>query len=494
MPDTDKDKDLRSIHQARRLAERCRVAQREFATATAEQVNAVCEAMADAAYRDSARLGKLAYEETGYGDPDDKTVKNQFSSRNVWESIKEKQTVGIVSRDHARKMIELAEPMGVVAALTPSTNPTSTAIYKILIAVKGRNGIVVSTHPSALRCTSEAVRTMANAAERAGAPSGLVACLEEAHISGTQELIRHHAVSVILATGGSAMVRAAHSVGKPAYGVGPGNVPVWVDRTADIDQAARYIIRSKAFDCSLICASEQTVVADRPIADALRKHMEAEGAFWIDEGVADKLRRLLFNADYSLNTKYVGRPAVALAAAVDTVVPATTRVLVAPISRIGPEEPLSREKLTTVLGFMTADDANRGCDMCVSILKFGGDGHSAVIHSQKIAQVESMAARLPAFRIIVNSMATLGSVGLTCGFVPAMTLATGGIGGSISGDNISVDHLLNYKRVGWELEPWIGADRRGGHPSWQAPHEVDAIVAAVLARLERNAKPVTSLS
>ena len=488
MAESDKDRDLRSVQQARQLADSCRAAQRQFASATAERVDTICEAMADAAYCEAAHLGRMAYEETGYGDADDKTVKNQFAARNVWESIRNHKTVGVVRRDPSRKIIEIAEPVGVVAALTPSTNPTSTAIYKILISVKARNGIVVSTHPSALRCTAEAVRIMARAAERAGAPEGLVACLEEAHLSGTQELIRHHAVSVILATGGSPMVRAAHSVGKPAYGVGPGNVPVWVDRSADIEQAARYIVRSKAFDCSLICASEQTVVAERSIADTLRGYMEGEGAYWVSDEAAAGMRALLFNADGSMNTKYVGKPAPALAAALGIQVPQGTRVLVAPITRIGPEEPLSREKLTTALGFVTVDGEERGRDACQSILKFGGDGHSAVIHSQDEAQVERMASQLPAFRVIVNSMSTLGSVGLTCGFDPAMTLATGGIGGSISADNITVQHLMNLKRVGWERVPWSGAERgREVYPGRRTQDDVEAIVAQVLARLGSGA-------
>jgi acetaldehyde dehydrogenase (acetylating) len=479
------------MQQARRLAEQCRTAQRQFGSATNEEVNAICDAMAEAAYRESERLGKLAYEETGYGDADDKTVKNQFASRNVWESIRETITAGIVARDPERKLIEIAEPIGVVAALTPSTNPTSTAIYKILIAVKGRNGIVISGHPSAVRCTSEAVRVMAAAAERAGAPRGLIACLDEAHIAGTQELIRHYAVNIILATGGGPMVRAAHSVGKPAYGVGPGNVPVWVDRSADVRKAAKYIVRSKAFDCSLICASEQTVIADRPIADELRRCMEAEGALWLNDQAAGALGKLLFNQDYTLNTKYVGKRATLLASAVGLSVPPTTRVLVAPLTKIGPEEPMSREKLTTILGFMVADDANAGLRLCQAVLTFGGDGHSAVIHSQNDAQVEQMAARLPAFRIIVNSMSTLGSVGFTTGFDPAMTLATGGIGGSITGDNITIDHLIHYKRVGWEREPWSALDRPA--PDGRDAHDIDAIVAQVLARLERSAKSTTPI-
>lgn len=494
MSQTQYDKDLRSIQQARRLADRCRIAQREFATATAATVDAICEAMAEAAYRDSSRLAQLAHEETGYGNPDDKVVKNQFAARGVWESIRDIPTVGVVARDTDKKMFTIAEPIGVVAALTPSTNPTSTAIYKTLIAVKGRNGIIFSPHPSAARCTSETIRTMVAAAERAGAPAGLIACLDEVAFAGTQEMMRHHAVNVILATGGGPMVRAAHSVGKPAYGVGPGNVPVWVDRSANLRKAARDIVMSKSFDCSLICATEQTVVADEAIAQQLRGYMEAEGAFWVSDDYAARLSDLLFNPDGSINTRFVGKPARALAAAVDLSVPEVTRVLVSPLSGVGPDHPLSREKLTTVLGFISAPNAIQGLEYCVSILKFGGDGHSAVVHSQNAEQVEAMAARLPAFRIVVNSMSTLGSVGRTCGFAPSFTLGTGGIGGAISGDNITVGHLINLKRVGWELSSWLPQIDAGGRSKNDAKLEpdVEMIVREVLAKLnggyERTAR------
>lgn len=497
MSQTQYDKDLRSIQEARSLADKCRVAQRQFAMATQFQVNAICEAMAEAAFNDSARLGQLAYEETGYGNPEDKLVKNQHASKAVWNSIKDIPTVGVIARDPERKMLTLAEPMGVVAALTPSTNPTSTAIFKTLIAVKGRNGIVFSPHPSAARCTAEAVRTMIVAAERAGAPAGLIACLDEAAFAGTEELMRHHAVNVILATGGGPMVRAAHSVGKPAYGVGPGNVPAWVDRTADVPKAARDLVMSKSFDCSLICATEQTVVADESIAAHLRRCMEAEGALWINTEQAASIAAILFRPDGSMNPRYVGKTAQALAAAINLPIPKDVRVLVAPLSGIGADHVLSREKLTSVLGFITAKNADQGTDYCLSILKFGGDGHTAVIHSQDESQVEAMASRLPAFRIVVNSMSTLGSVGRTCAFTPSFTLGTGGIGGAISGDNITVSHLINIKRVGWEIEPWLPQEAREVRADAVTPEpdiDIDMIVKQVLAKLKSSHDKSTILS
>jgi acetaldehyde dehydrogenase (acetylating) len=482
---SDLDKDLKAIQQARRLAERCREAQREFAKASSATVDAVCEAISQAAFKAARRLAEMAHEETGYGNPEHKVLKNEFAARNVWESIRSVPTVGIIERDEAKKMLVMAEPMGVVAALTPSTNPTSTAIFKSLVALKGRNGIVLSPHPSAAKCTAETVDIIARAAEAAGAPAGLVSCLDGSSYAGTQELLRHYAVNVILATGGGPMVRAAHSTGKPAYGVGPGNVPAWVDRSADIAKAARDLVNSKSFDCSLICATEQAVIADEPIAAELRSRMEDQGAYWVPETYHKKLAAVLFHPDGGINPRSVGQTAAALANVVGMEIPTGTRVLVAPLGGIGKDYPLSREKLTSVLGFATARDAQAGLELCVQILRFGGDGHSAVIHSRDVAQTEYMAAQLPAFRVIVNSMSTLGSIGYTCRFTPSLTLGTGGMGGAIVGDNITVTHLINRKRVAWEVESPPASVKRAEAAATGREPSIDEIVAQVLARLGR---------
>lgn len=496
----DLDKDLRSIQQARRLAERCRIAQREFSLAPAAKVNAVCEAISAASFAAARRLADMAREETGYGVAAHKQLKNEFAARNVWESIRDVQTVGVIERDERRQMVVMAEPMGVIAGLTPSTNPTSTAIFKSLIALKARNGIVFSPHPSAARCTAETVSVIAQAAESAGAPPGLVGCLDGTSYAGTQELLRHYAVNLILATGGGPMVRAAHSTGKPAYGVGPGNVPAWVDRSADVAKAARDLVSSKSFDCSTICATEQTVVADQPIAAELRRCMEAEGAYWVPESHWKPLAELLFHADGSINARSVGQTAESLARTIDLALPAGKRVLVVPVNGVGKDFPFSREKLTSVLGFTTVDGAQKGLELCIDILRFGGDGHSAVIHSADRHQVEHMAAALPAFRIIVNSMSTLGAVGFTCGFAPSMTLGTGGIGGAMVGDNITVTHLFNRKRVAWEIAQWNAQGTPAASSSGQVvpavpaagDPNVDEIVARVLARLGQGALAKTN--
>jgi acetaldehyde dehydrogenase (acetylating) len=447
------DKDLASIQEARKLAEAAYEAQKIWAKATQEQVDRVCAAMADAAYQASERLGRMASEETGYGVPAHKKLKNEFGSRMVWESIKDVKTVGVIGHDPSRRIYEIAWPMGVVAALTPSTNPTSTAMYKVLIAVKARDAVVVAPHPSAVRCSFETVQVMAQAAERGGAPPGLISCLQNISLPGTQELMRHKRTALILATGGSAMVNAAHSVGKPAYGVGPGNVPVYVDRSADLEKAARYIVSSKAFDYSTICASEQAVVADRPISAQLAKLMEKEGAYFTDESQTEALRRTLFHEDGSINTASVGKSPQYVAALAGFSVPDSARILVTRVTQTGRTEPLSREKLTTVLAWYDEDGWEAGCERSIQLIQFGGRGHTQIIHATDEKVIMAYGLEKPVFRIMVNTMGTLGAIGLTTGIWPSMTLGAGGIGGSITGDNITVHHMFNVKRLAWELVP-----------------------------------------
>ncbi|HQJ12424.1 MAG TPA: aldehyde dehydrogenase family protein, partial [Anaerolineae bacterium] len=446
-----------------------------------------------AAFAQAARLGQLAHEETGYGVPLHKRLKNEFASRQVWESIKDVKTVGVIGRDERRKIIEIAWPVGVIAALTPSTNPTSTAIYKVLIAVKARNGIVVAPHPVARGCTYEAVRIMAEAGEAAGMPPGLVSCMQAITLDGTQALMRHYAVSLILATGGTPMVKAAHSVGKPAIGVGPGNVPVYVDRSADVPKAAADIVNSKAFDCSVICATEQSVVADKPIAAQLRAEMGKHGAYWVNAEQQAALERALFSPDGSINPRSVGKTPQKLAQLAGITVPGWARVLVADLEGVGKDYPLSREKLTTVLGFFVEDGWRAGCERCIQLLKFGGDGHSLVIHARDEEVIMAFGLEKPAFRIIVNSWGTMGAIGASTGVAPALTLAPGGLGGAISSDNITTTHLLNIKRVAYELVSPPAAARTPAPdvigraaPAELPPDDaaLEEIVRRVLARLQ----------
>jgi len=444
------DKDLLSIQEARDLADAAFQAQLVWGHASQEEVDRVCAAMADAAYLASARLGQLAFEETGYGVAAHKKLKNELGSRVVWESIKNIRTVGVIRQDEQHRIFDIAWPMGVIVALTPSTNPTSTAMFKVLSAVKARNAIIVAPHPSAVRCTYETVLVMQQAAEKAGAPANLVNCMQLISLQGTQELMEHKRVRLILATGGSAMVKAAHSVGKPAFGVGPGNVPVYVDRSADLEKAARYIVASKAFDCSTICATEQAVIADRPIAQKLEQLMRSEGAYFADEHQTDLLRKLLFNSQGSINTATVGKPAQTLAGMAGFSIPQSARIIVTRLNKTGESEPLSREKLTTALGWYEEDGWEAGCERSIALIMFGGRGHTQIIHAQDERVIMAFGLEKPVFRILVNTMGTLGAVGLTTGLMPSMTLGSGGEGGSITGDNITVHHLYNIKRLAYE--------------------------------------------
>jgi acetaldehyde dehydrogenase (acetylating) len=474
------DKDLVSIQEARERVVEAHTAWLQWSKASQEQVDRVCAAMAQAGYAASERVGRLAQEETGYGVALHKKLKNEFGSRVVWESIRDVRTVGVIRQDAARRVYEIAWPMGVVAALIPSTNPTSTAFFKILIAVKARNAIVIAPHPAAARCTYEAAQVMIAAAESAGAPKGLIACLQQISLPGTQELMSHRYTAVILATGGTAMVRAAHSTGKPAYGVGPGNVPVYVDRSADIDKAARYIVASKAFDYSTICATEQSVIADRPIAAQLLEKMRAEGAYLTDPNETNALRKALFHPDGSMNTAVVGKSAQFVAGYAGFSIPADRRILLTPLSKVGKEEPLSHEKLTTVLGWYMVDGWEQGCETSISIINTGGRGHTQIIHANDEKVVMAFGLEKPVFRILVNTMGTLGAIGLTAGVMPSMTLGSGGVGGAITGDNITAMHLVNIKRLAYEIAaPPPEAFARGETPAGPTPEEIERIVRQV---------------
>lgn len=501
---THLDADLQSVQEARELAAGAHAAQQRFLRASQAEVDRICAAMAEAAYAAAERLGRLAVEETGYGVPEHKTLKNVLSSKLLWEAIRDIPTVGVIRHEPRRKLYDIAWPMGVVVALTPSTNPTSTVMYKTLIAVKARNAIVIAPHPAAARCCAETARLMATAGEQAGMPPGLVACMTKVSLPGTQELMKHRCTSLILATGGAEMVRAAHSVGKPAYGVGPGNVPVYVDRSADLPRAAKYIVASKAFDHSVICATEQAVVADRPIAAQLEELMKAEGAYFVDEAQARALAGLLFQGHLP-NPQAVGKSPQQLAQMCGLSVPASARILVAKLNKVGRDEPLSGEKLTTVLGWYEADGWEAGCERCIELINYGGRGHSLVIHAQDENVIMRFGLEKPVFRIVVNTFGTLGTTGYTTGVMPAMTLGSGGVGGSITGDNITVHHLYNVKRLAYEINPppeaallpgstddpaqWRNRGVGATVAPWSAPNgaadvRIDEIVRRVLSELQ----------
>ncbi|MGA2504894.1 MAG: aldehyde dehydrogenase family protein [Anaerolineales bacterium] len=478
------DKDLSSIQESRDKVTAAHDAWATWSRASQEEVDRVCAAMSAAGVQASERLGRLAQEETGYGVAAHKKIKNEFGSRVVWESIRDLKTVGVIRHDPARRLYEIAWPMGVVAALIPSTNPTSTTFFKALIAVKARNAIVFSPHPAARRCTYEAAQTMAQAAENAGAPKGLIGCLQQVSLPGTQELMTHKQTAIILATGGTPMVRAAHSTGKPAYGVGPGNVPVYVDRSADVEKAARYIVASKAFDYSTICATEQSVIADLPIATKLADLMRDQGAYFTSPHETDALRQVIFNPDGSPNTAVVGKSAPFVAEVAGFRVPPDTRILVTALSKTGREEPLSHEKMTTVLGWYQVDGWEQGCERSIAIIQAGGIGHTQIIYANDERVIMAFGLEKPVFRILVNTMGTLGAIGLTAGVMPSLTLGSGGVGGAITGDNVSAYHLINIKRLAYEtMDPPPEAFLPGEKPASPTAEDLERVVRQVVSEI-----------
>jgi acetaldehyde dehydrogenase (acetylating) len=447
------DKDLTSIAEARALARTARQAQPLLAELSQEQIDAIVSAMADAVTPHAEALARLAVEETGYGVVEDKIQKNLFGSRQVYEFIRPMRTVGVVNRIEDRKVIEIAEPFGVVAAIVPSTNPTSTAIYKVLIALKARCPIVISPHPSAARCITRTVELMAEAAARAGAPSGSIGWMNTVTLEGTQELMKAREVAVILATGGMGLVRAAYSAGKPAYGVGPGNAPCYIERSADLPKAARDIMTGKTFDNGLLCSSPNSVVVDEAIAEEARRQFQALGAYFMTEAENDTLAKLLVTAQRLPNPAFVGKPAALIAAKAGLNAPEGTKVLIASLKGVGRDYPLSIEKLCPVLSWYVVSDWRQGCERCIEILRYGGMGHTMAIHSENQDVILQFGLKKPAFRICVNTPTTHGSIGLTTGLDPAMTLGCGGWGGNITSDNISPRHLLNIKRLAYEVRP-----------------------------------------
>ena len=463
------NKDLESIAQARSLATAARQAQAQLAELSQQQIDAIVTAMAEAVTPHAEGLAKLAVEETGYGVVADKVQKNLFSSRQVYEFIRPMKTVGVVNRIEDKKIVEIGEPFGVVAAIVPSTNPTSTAIYKVLIALKARCAIVVSPHPAAVRCITRSVEIMCEAACRAGAPAGSIGWMNAVTLEGTQELMKHRDVAVILATGGMGLVRAAYRSGKPAYGVGPGNAPCYVERSADLKKAASDIMIGKTFDNGVLCSSPNSVVVDQDVAEEVRRHFVAENAYFMNAAEMDALARTLVTPQRLPNPALVGKPAGDIARAVGITVPQGTRALIAPLDGVGRDFPLSIEKLCPVLSWYVVKDWREGCERSIQILRYGGMGHTMSIHSKNDDVILQFGLKKPAFRICVNTPTTHGSIGLTTGLDPAMTLGCGGWGGNITSDNISPKHLLNIKRLAYEVRPAVKNEARPPLSESRAP-------------------------
>ena len=447
------DKDLASIAEARSLARRAKAAQAILGEFSQPQVDAIVDAMAAAVTPHAEALARLAVEETGFGVVADKIQKNLFGSKDVYEFIKPLKTVGVINRIDSKKIIEIAEPFGVVAAIIPSTNPTSTAIYKILISIKARCAVVMTPHPSAARCITRTADIMYEAGRKAGLPDGAIGWMTSVTLEGTQELMKAREVSVILATGGMGLVRAAYSAGKPAYGVGPGNAPCYIESSADVRKAANDILTGKSFDNGVLCSSPNSVVVDQAIDAETRRQFIDQGGYFLSPAEAETLAKQLVTAQRLPNPAFVGKSAAFIAQKIGVTVPPNTRALIAELKGVGREHPLSIEKLCPVLSYYVVKDWREGCERCKEILRYGGMGHTMSIHSQNEAVILEFGLHKPAYRICVNTPSTLGAIGFTTGLDPAMTLGCGGFGGNITSDNITPRHLINVKRVAFEVRP-----------------------------------------
>ena len=445
------DRDLQSIQEVRDLIAKAKVAQKEYATWNQARVDALVKAIADACIAKVEPLAKMAVEETGFGIWQDKVIKNLLGSKITYEYIKDMKTIGVIREDKKKKLMEVAVPVGIVAALIPSTNPTSTTMYKTLISLKAGNAIIVSPHPNAKKCILETVRIIQEAAKKAGAPDGLIGCVETTTMQATDALMKHPDTGIILATGGSAMVKAAYSSGNPALGVGPGNGPSFIERSADIPAAVKHIMDSKTFDNGTICASEQSIVTESCIADKVKEEVKRQGGYFLNEEQSKKLEKMIMRANNTMNPAIVGKSVQTIARMAGITVPEGTRVLVSEQTEVGPKHPYSREKLCPILAFFVEPDWEKACEKSIQILQNEGAGHTMTIHSQNEAVIREFALKKPVSRLLVNTPGALGGVGATTGLAPALTLGCGAVGGSATSDNISPLNLFNIRRVAWGL-------------------------------------------
>lgn len=441
-----------AIEEVNRKVQLANEAQLEYAQFTQQQVDKIVKAIADAAFAKSEYLAKLAVEETGMGVVAHKKMKNEVGSKAVYEDIKELKTVGVIHENRMKKVVEIAAPYGVVAAIIPTTNPTSTAIFKALISLKTRNAIVVSPHPYAVGCTKAALDICEEAAVKAGAPAGLIQCLTQKSMEATEALMKHPNTHVILATGGGGLVRAAYSSGKPAYGVGPGNVPVYVEKSAKLDIALKHIVESKSFDYGTICATEQALVVDEAIYDKTVEKLKKLGAYFLSELEKQKMEKVISPEIGKVNPKIVGKSPQTIAQLAGIQLPKETKIIVGFEEKVGKEIPFSLEKLSPVLALYKVAGSEEAKEKCLQLLNLGGRGHTLSVHTENDKIARSFAMDLPVSRIVVNTMATMGAVGGTTNLRPSFTLGCGTFGGNITSDNVSAQHLMLTKRMSYGVK------------------------------------------
>ncbi|HFF1838138.1 bifunctional acetaldehyde-CoA/alcohol dehydrogenase [Bacillus cereus] len=431
------------------LVENGKEALKALESYTQEQVDHIVHQMALSGLDQHMPLAKMAVEETGRGVYEDKCTKNIFATEYIWHSIKKDKTVGIIHEDPHEEVIEIAEPVGVVAGVTPVTNPTSTTMFKAIIAMKTRNPIIFAFHPSAQRCSVAAAKILRDAAIKAGAPENCIQWIEKPSVEATKRLMNHEGVALVLATGGAGMVKSAYSTGKPALGVGPGNVPCYLEKSAHVKRAVNDLILSKTFDNGMICASEQAIIVDKEIYNSVKKEMQDNNCYFVTEEERIKLEKLVINENTcAVNSDIVGKSAHYIASLVGIKVPEDTKILVAEIKGVGAEYPLSREKLSPVLACIKANSQEEGFKYCEEMLNLGGLGHSAVIHSTNKEVQKQFGLRMKACRLIVNSPSAQGGIGdIYNAFIPSLTLGCGSYGKNSVSQNVTATHLINVKRL-----------------------------------------------
>ena len=473
------DKDLTARQEARTLAKAAAQAARQLARFSQAQLDAIVEAVAKAFAGEAVGLAAMAVKETGFGNAEDKITKNLFASQKVAEAVRDLKTVGILKECPEKKLWEVGVPVGVIAAIVPSTNPTSTVCYKALIALKAGNAIVFSPHPKAICCTLQAAKIVARAAEAAGAPKGSVGCLTIPSLEGCKELMAAPETRLILATGGPAMVRSAYSCGKPAIGVGAGNGPAYIHHSAEVEHALKCIRESKTFDNGTVCASEQSIIVEKAMEQRVMDAAKNLGFYFMNQQEAESLAKLLFRSNGTLNPDIVGKNAIYLAQKAGFSVPTDTKILVAREQEAGPTRPYSMEKLCPVLAFFVMESEDAVLNKVMEVLKHEGSGHTFAIHAQEEAVIRKFALQVPVSRFLVNTPAALGGIGAATGLFPALTLGCGAVGGSSSSNNISPLDLINIRRVAWDT-----ADHRDTGVNVHSDF-VDLLAQKIMERLER---------
>ncbi len=431
------------------LAAKAKVALEEYMKLDQEQVDEIAHAMALAGLDNHTKLAKLAVEETGRGVYEDKIIKNLFATEYIWHDIKSQKTVGIIEDDDLAGIMQIAEPVGIVAGVTPVTNPTSTTMFKAMIAAKARCPIIFGFHPSAQKCSAEAARIVRDAAIKAGAPENCVQWIEVPSLDATNALMNHPDIALVLATGGAGMVKAAYSTGKPALGVGPGNVPCYIEKSANLERACNDLMLSKTFDNGMICASEQAVIVDKELQKGFEKYMKDNSCYFLNEEETKKLSAYAFPAEKTgVNAAIVGKPAAWIAEQAGIKVPANTKILIARIPDVGPEYALSKEKLSPILAYIVVNSREEGFAMAKKMLHMGGLGHSAAIHSTDEEVIDAYGEAMQVGRVIVNSPSSQGGIGdIYNENTPSLTLGCGSFGKNSTTSNVSAMNLVNVKRI-----------------------------------------------